>query len=431
MKKIVCDFTKTVGTLRPQHGLCNFPVSTAISEFSPAIEDSLHAKKLLSELHPTVIRLKDHKHIGYGKGLEVPYIFRDFSKDPDDPANYYFYCTHSVVEGARETGADVLYRLGAPREYWKPRFNQKPADCKKWADVCLHIIRHLNEGWADGKHYGIRYWEIWNRADDPQCWVGSYEDYYELYAATATAIKKEFPDLLVGGPAIADCGGDCAFLQGFLDHVKKNGLPCDFVSWNFYGTDAAEGLKQAKKVKKLVEAAKLPGRVQIICDEWNCMTLDENGRYADSHVRDAYGAAFDAAFLMAMEQAGMDFCTYYDCELAVPWGGFVQRNWIKAYKPPYAFWAYNRLYELGEKAAVTVSGKNLTALAAQKDGKKAILAAVCQTRRDTVEIDTGAAGKKTVYVLDGKRDLEKVLTTRNKTVTVPTEGHSVLYIEIE
>ncbi len=115
----------------------------------------------------------------------------------------------------------------------------------------------------------------------------------------------------------------------------------------------------------------------------------------------------------------------------MPYGGFVQRNWIKAYKPPYVFRAYTKLYALGERAAVTAKGKNLTAMAAMKGNKKAILAAVCQNRADTVEIATGVAGKKTVYVLDGAHDMEKLMTTESKTFPVPTKGRSVLYIEID
>ena len=32
-------------------------------------------------------------------------------------------------------------------------------------EVCKHIVMHYNDGWNDGYHYNIAYWEIWNEPD--------------------------------------------------------------------------------------------------------------------------------------------------------------------------------------------------------------------------------------------------------------------------
>ena len=56
-----------------------------------------------------------------------------------------------------------------------------PADAAKWAAICVGIIRHYNEGWANGFHHGIRYWEIWNEPENrPAMWTGTDEDYLAL-----------------------------------------------------------------------------------------------------------------------------------------------------------------------------------------------------------------------------------------------------------
>ena len=47
----------------------------------------------------------------------------------------------------------------------KPYHTFPPKDPEKWARICEHIIRHYTEGWADGYHYNIRYWEIWNEPE--------------------------------------------------------------------------------------------------------------------------------------------------------------------------------------------------------------------------------------------------------------------------
>lgn len=431
MKRITVNFDKQTRAIKAQHGLCNYPVSFHHAEGSGDSESAEKAKALFAEMGVPVTRLKDQMHKGYGKCLEVPYVFRDFSKDPTKAENYYFYNTTNSVKSSMKAGREIMIRLGAPREYWEPIYNKKPDDYDKFAEVCVHIIRHVNDGWAKGLHAGVKYWEIWNRADDKQCWSGgTYEDYYRLYEVVARKIKAVHPRLKVGGPAAADCSGDNKFLKGFLDYVKKNNVPCDFVSWNYYGTDPEEAFAQAKAVRRLVLETKLPKRVEIINDEWNCMTFDENGRFSVPYVRNMHGAAFDAAFMMLMHKARMDFSTYYDCQMNVPWGGLVNPGWVYAYKPLYSFVAFSRLYKLGMAVETKTVGRNVYALAAANEEKKAILVSVYQEKRDVVEINTGVKGAKKVFVLDEKNDLVEALATKDESFTLPVKGYTVLYVEI-
>ena len=108
-------------------------------------------------------------------------IFTDFSKDPTDPASYDFDLTDEYLRMVEAGGAKVFYRLGSKIEHWSKKYNTlPPADFHQWAIVCEHIIRHYTEGWANGFHMDIEYWEIWNEADlDPddsahkRCWGGT------------------------------------------------------------------------------------------------------------------------------------------------------------------------------------------------------------------------------------------------------------------
>ena len=45
------------------------------------------------------------------------------------------------------------------------RHNQPPSSFSKWADIAAHIVRHYNEGWANGQKANIKYWEIGNEPD--------------------------------------------------------------------------------------------------------------------------------------------------------------------------------------------------------------------------------------------------------------------------
>ncbi len=459
MKRIRVDFEKRTRIIKAQHGMCNYPVSCEHAEGSLDTESAEKAKRIFKEIQVPVTRLKDQMTHGYGKAIEVPYIFRDFSKDENDPDNYFFFNTDRSVmssvgpkrELSKEVndpdnyfffntdksvgssvgpGRKIMIRLGAPREYWEPIYNKMPADFDKFATVCCNIIRHVNDGWAKGLKAGVKYWEIWNRADDPQCWSGgTWEDYYRLYETVARRIKALHPRLKIGGPAAADCSGDAGFLRGFLDYVKKHDVPIDFVSWNYYGTDPAEAFEQAVKVRRMVSETGFSKRVEIINDEWNCMTFDENGRFSVPYVRNMHGAAFDAAFMIQMHRARMDFSTYFDCQKNVPWGGLVHPGWIYAHKPLYAFLAFSRLYRIGMAADVHTSGRNIYALAASDGERRALMFSVYQAKKDRVEVSTGLTCMKKIYLLDEDHDLEEIMTTSDESFTLPTKGYTVVYVE--
>ena len=52
-----------------------------------------------------------------------------------------------------------------------------------------HVVMHYNKGWANGFHYGIRYWEIWNEPDFMPFWGGTPEEFRELYKTIAEGHK--------------------------------------------------------------------------------------------------------------------------------------------------------------------------------------------------------------------------------------------------
>ncbi|MBO5652819.1 MAG: hypothetical protein J6S44_01225, partial [Clostridia bacterium] len=149
-----------------------------------------------------------------------------------------------------KAGVEPYYRLGvtienagAVKQLWvKP-----PEDMEKWASVCEHIVRHYNEGWADGFHYGITYWEIWGEPDNPPyLWTFEKEEYFRLYATTAKLLKEKHPSIKVGAYG---CTGfyriwkenpemtpmeqyRVDFFHEFFDYVTKEKAPIDFFSWH-------------------------------------------------------------------------------------------------------------------------------------------------------------------------------------------------------
>ena len=141
--------------------------------------------------------------------------------------------------------------------------------------ICEHIIRHYNEGWADGFHYDIEYWEIWNEPDldvkegrqftDPRTWAGTLEQFNELYVTAACHLRSCFPDIKIGGPAYAS---PLRPMGDFLDCIKKHGAPLDFFSWHRYDSIPEHYAYRAAKVREQLDVKGFT-ETESILNEWN------------------------------------------------------------------------------------------------------------------------------------------------------------------
>ena len=107
-----------------------------------------------------------------------------------------------------------------------------PTSLEAWGSFITSFITHL----AD--RYGIaalRQWplEVWNEANLSAFWSGTQAQYFDLYKATATAIKAVDSQLQVGGPSTSST----AWLPEFLSYCDTNNAPLDFVSSHVYAGD--------------------------------------------------------------------------------------------------------------------------------------------------------------------------------------------------
>ena len=96
--------------------------------------------------------------------------------------------------------AEVYYRIGRS---FGADYTALP-DLDKFASVVKHIAMHYNQGWANGFHDNIRYWEFWNEADLPIFLDGEpRSSSIALYEKTARALKSVDPSMKVGADAQA------------------------------------------------------------------------------------------------------------------------------------------------------------------------------------------------------------------------------------
>ena len=326
--------------------------------------------------------------------VDISDVFPDFSKDPDKESSYDFSETDAYVKTLLESGAKVMYRLGQTIECQtaKKYHIYPPKDFKKWARICEHVIMHYNEGWANGFHHNILYWEIWNEADldqdsdrwktDPRTWGGTLEEFHKLYAVAATHLKKRFPDLKIGGPSycrILRRDRTYPYFQQFFEYMRANDVPIDFISWHKYDVEPAFYVKEAYMIRDWMTQYGYED-AELFLTEWNYWQLKKTGsessyEYYNFETRmNNKGAAFVGAVMCAMQDAPVDMLMYYDFRVNVDSFCCFYDPQTREHMPTYyTFYAWSKLQ--GDQCACTLEGgdSDIYAVASVKDGKTVLM----------------------------------------------------------
>jgi len=305
----VVDLKKRIGQIKSLHGVNNGPLT-----FGSAIDVSDNYR----ELQIPWVRIHD-PNWPYPREVDIPQIFPNADADPADPASFDFRRTDTYIKSILDTGAKIVYRLGTSIEHTKIKyFTHPPKDFARWAQVCVGIINHYNHGWANGFHYNITHWEIWNEPDIGELmWSGTPEQYFELYATAVCAIKKFDPHIQVGGFAVANVKG--AMTTAFLDYCQKHRLPLDFFSWHCYAAKPEDVEQTARLVHSLLAQYGF-SQTQSHLNEWNMYHCAGQFTFANVQLRKAVfdaqkseiGASFSTSVLIRLQDADVDVANYYD-----------------------------------------------------------------------------------------------------------------------
>ena len=231
---------------------------------------------------------------------DVSYIFPDFSADPSTESNYNFTLSDKYISSIIDAGCQVFYRLG--ESAGGP--NEPPLDFNKWAEICKHIIMHYNDGWADGYHYNIKYFEIWNEPDLSGFFNGTVDQYYELYHTTAIILKDYDSSLKIGGPCTSSIYNN-NFTTGFLSYVLEFDIPLDFYSWHMYTNSPFQLYSGSLLVRSMLDSYGLID-TENINTEWNIDILAPQ-RDKDN----AKNAAFTACTFTTFHDSGIDYAFRY------------------------------------------------------------------------------------------------------------------------
>lgn len=318
--EVTVDFAQSSGTIRPLHGV----------NFGPlCYRGTVDLTAYHREIGVPHTRLHDVVWLN-AEAVDIHTIFRDFRNDPSRADSYDFRATDDYLQAIINAGSQIVYRLGesiehTPRKYWV----HPPADAGKWASICVGIIRHYNEGWADGFRHDIRYWEIWNEPDvRPAMWTGTDEQFFQLYEVTAKTIKARFPGVKVGGPAVGGTGEFTAngfkparFLTNFLAHCRAHDAPLDFFSWHIYTQDPWKLPALAKAMRGVLDdygfkktESHLNEWNYLPRDDWHPMLKDGQGTLRAKWYEEMggpAGAAFAACGLMMFQDVPLDVANFY------------------------------------------------------------------------------------------------------------------------
>lgn len=356
------DASSSTGRIRPLHGVNNGPLNQG---------ETVDVSAAWKRLAVPSTRLHDSEWPAADM-VDMHAVFPDLTADPQSPASYRFSRTDDYIAPIVASGSGIVYRLGESIEHTKRKFHvHPPRDYDRWTQGCLGIIRHYNEGWADGHRHQIRYWEIWNEPENrPSMWSGSDDDYFRLYVTAARAIKQKYPDLKVGGPAVGASGDivdgnyrPTEFMRSFLKACRTADAPLDFFSWHTYTNDPGLYARKAHGIRKWLDAEGFT-KSEIHLNEWNYLAGNDWGpmlNTADPTARDRWyaemggipGATFVTSALIGFQDSPLDVANYYSGDSS-PFGLFGRFGTPK--KTYYGFLAFRHLLETPLRVSAAARG---------------------------------------------------------------------------
>ena len=194
-----------------------------------------------------------------------------------------------------------------------------PKSYQEWGLLVETFTRHLVE------RYGLDevrtwYFEVWNEPNLSGFWSGTQQEYWNLYTASATAIKKVDEKLRVGGPASSKGN----WIKEIITYTTKNKIPLDFVSTHLYPQDEQVQYPDRKgspykigdffsaTVKEVQEWVKQSERpdLEIHWTEWNTQTAATADKitWGDNiYVDNLYAASFIARNCIELDTACKTF----------------------------------------------------------------------------------------------------------------------------
>ena len=431
------NFSEAIGAIKPMHAVNNAPVRPMKTQCRGNFDTFKALKIPYARTHDASLsEIYGSQHV-----MDVHCIFTDFSRDPDDPTAYDFINTDKYVTTCFDADCEIYYRLGTSIEHWPGKYGSiKPKDPLKWAKICEHIIMHYTEGWANGYNYPIKDWEIWNEADlddnvvndtDKRCWSGTPEEFFEFFKIAFLYLRKRFPEIKLGGPALAN---NLPWARSFLEKMTEGErAELDFFSWHIYTTDAEKTLDRAHKVAALLDEFGY-GHIEKHLNEWNYIE-NWTTKFIDSVrvLKGLKGAAYDFAFMAAGQNSpALDMMMYYDARPDKEYNGLWNSDFMLPLKGYYAFDFFSSLYQLGTQTKLECDDKELYAIAATDGEKNALVVSYYTCDENATEkifkVQLDRADDYAVYAIDEAHSGEKIAAFSGTAIEISMKPNTLVKI---
>ena len=425
MEILKFDTSKKCGKFKRMNAVCNGPVHKRIP--TTQIKSNFLTYK---EARIPFARNHDAAFCSAYVGehvVDISAIFPNFDADPYAPESYDFTLTDEYVLVTLEAGTETFYRLGQKIEHGIKKYNiYPPKDFKKWAVICEHIIRHYNEGWADGLKLDIKYWEIWGEPDlDPddspnkRIWGGTTAQFYDLFEVAAKHIKECFPNVKIGGPGFAH---KMDWAKNFLAEMHKRNVPMDFCSWHQYAVEPQSFIERGNTIRRLLDENGYSGTESIL-DEWNYVA-DWKERFVESieTIISMKGAAFVMATMSAAQHSNIDMLMYYDARPSA-FNGMFDFYTLRPLKGYYPFKWYGGFYDMEAEVLCENEVDNIYTLCGVDTDGKTTAIITYYSDDNTLEdkdlsVDFGKDCEYEIYLLDDAHNGEMVDITKELTFTM-------------
>ncbi|CAN5546344.1 beta-xylosidase [soil metagenome] len=247
-------------------------------------------KKLLTELaalsaNPVYVRVHNLLTTGEGKAALKWSSTNAYTEDVNGKPVYNWSIVDSIFDVFVQRGIKPIAEIGFMpealsshpqpyRHHWKPGvpydsiytgWAYPPVDYNKWSQLIYEWVKHCVDKYG-AKEVNTWYWEVWNEPNISY-WKGTMKEYFTLYDYTADAVKRAFPQALIGGPTSTGPRWNKAadFLKAFLQHCTdgknyatgKTGSPLDYITFHAKGDPkVVNGHVQMNMAAELQDVAK-------------------------------------------------------------------------------------------------------------------------------------------------------------------------------
>lgn len=214
-------------------------------------------RNLINELKPESLRID----LSIGKYTGKCFLYGMVTGTPDN-LQYNFADIDKLAGLLNERNVLPYWSycyIPRPLQKWGD-WRRGPSDLNVWKEMHSAFASHFKQN-----NIRIGYQEIYNEPDLDVFYVGTWDEYLQMYKHGVEGLKEGDPDAVVGGPAMA-YPHKTTHINSFLDFVTQENLALDFFSFHAYNNSH---LTKLQKIRACLEKSSRFDTTEIHMNELN------------------------------------------------------------------------------------------------------------------------------------------------------------------